>query len=56
MSQTPFTPTITSPFANNVMDINSDPEAKRVALELAQAQEQVRATQEAREKCREEQK
>ena len=56
MSQTPFSPTITAPFTNNVMDINSNPEAKQVALELAQAQERVHAAQEAQEKRQEEPK
>jgi len=50
MSQTPFSPTITAPLADNTMDVDSNPEAKQAALELAEAQEQVRATQEAREK------
>ena len=54
MSQTPFSPTITAPLANNNMDIDSNPEAEQVAMELAQAQEQARAAQEAREKRREE--
>jgi len=36
------------------MDIDSDPEAEQAALELAQAQERVCATQEAREKHQEE--
>src|SRR5882724_5404088 len=53
MSQTPFSPTITAPLADNTMDVDSDLEAEQVALELAQAQERVRATQEAWEKCRE---
>ena len=54
MSQTPFSPTITAPFTDNAMDINSDLEAEQVALELAQAQERVRTTQEDQEKCWEE--
>ena len=36
------------------MDINSDLEAQQAALELEQAQERVRATNKAQEKCREE--
>src|SRR5882724_2723400 len=56
MSQTPFSPTITAPLANNDMDIDSDLETEQAAMELAQAQERVRTTQEAREKCREEQR
>ena len=54
MSQTPFSPTITAPLADNTMDIDSNPEAKQAALELAQAQERVRAAQEAWEKRQEE--
>ena len=56
MSQTPFSPTITAPLSNNDMDIDSDPEAEQAAMELAQAQERVRAAQEAWEKCWEEQR
>ena len=56
MSQTPFSPTITAPLTNNTMDVDSNPEAKQAALELAQAQEWVRAAQEAQEKCQEERK
>ena len=54
MSQTPFSPTITAPFADNALDINSDPEAEQAALELAQAQERVHTANEAWEKCQEE--
>ena len=54
MSQTPFSPTITAPLADNNMDIDSDPEAEQAAMELAQAQERVRAAQEAQEKHQEE--
>ena len=54
MSQTPFSPTITAPFTDNNMDVDSELEAEQAAMELAQAQERVRATQEAREKCLEE--
>src|SRR5882724_6299464 len=44
-------------FANNVpMDVNSDAEAEQAALELAQAQERLRAAKEAREKRQEERK
>src|SRR5882724_7292012 len=54
MSQTPFSPTITAPLTDNNMEVDSDPEAEQAALEPTQAQEWVRATQEAREKHREE--
>src|SRR5882724_3317485 len=54
MSQTPFSPTITAPFADNNMDVDSELEAEQAAMELAQAQERVRATQEAQEKHQEE--
>jgi len=44
-------------FADNVpMDIDSDAEAEQAALELAQAQERLRAAKEAQEKRREERK
>jgi len=56
MSQTPFSPTITAPLTNNTMDVDSNPEAKQAALELAQAQEWVHATNEAQEKHQEERK
>src|SRR5882724_1128570 len=43
------------PITNNVpMDIDSDAEAEQAAMELAQAQEWLRAAKEAREKRREE--
>src|SRR5882724_4106490 len=43
------------PITNNVpMDIDSDAEAEQAAMELAQAQERLRAAKEAREKRREE--
>src|SRR5882724_9364789 len=53
MSHTPFSPTIIAPFADSVMDVNSDLEAEQAALELAQAQEWVCAAQEAQKKRRE---
>ena len=54
MTSTPVFPSIITPIADNIlMDANSDAEAKQVALELAQAQERVCATNEAWEKCRE---
>src|SRR5882724_1908060 len=56
MSQTPFSPTVTAPLADNDMDIDSDPDAKQVARELAQAQERVRMINEAWERRWEEQK
>src|SRR5882724_2866258 len=56
MSQTPFSPTITSPLPDNTMDVDSDLEAKQAALELTQAQEWVHAAQEAWEKHWEERK
>src|SRR5882724_2070289 len=44
-------------FTDNVpMDVDSDAEAEQAALELAQAQEWLRAAKEARKKRREEQK
>ena len=54
MSHTPVSPAITVPFADIVMDVNSNLDAKQAAWELAQAQERVRAAQEAREKRQEE--
>src|SRR5882724_4145199 len=54
MSQTSFSPTIPAPFADNNMDVDSNLEAEQAAMELRQAQEWVRATQEAREKHQEE--
>jgi len=54
MSHTPVSPAITVPFADIVMDVNSNLDAKQAAWELAQAQERVRATQETQEKRREE--
>ena len=56
MSQTPFSPTVTAPLADNNMDVNSDPDAEQVARELVQAQEQVRIINEARERRWEERK
>ena len=54
MSGTPFSPA--APVADNVMDIDSDPDAEQEAQELAQAQERVHIVNEARERRREEQK
>ena len=55
MSQTPVSPTITTPIVDNVqMDINSYSEAEQAAWELAQAQEQVRTANKAWEGHREE--
>src|SRR5882724_11137042 len=54
MSGTPFSPTI--PVADNVMDIDSNLDAEQAARELAQAQEQVRIVNKARERRREERK
>src|SRR5882724_4048408 len=54
MSQTPFSPTITAPLADNDMDIDSDLEAEQAGMELAQAKERVHAAQEAQEKHQEE--
>ena len=54
MSGTPFSPA--APVADNVMDIDSDPDAEQAARELAQAQERVRMVNEARERRQEERK
>jgi len=54
MSGTPFSPA--APVADNVVDVDSDPDAEQAARELAQAQERVRIVNEAREKRREERK
>ena len=57
MSSAPSSSSNIMPTANNVqMDVDSDLEAQKVALELAQAQEWVHTTNEAQERCREEQK
>ena len=57
MTSIPGSPSNASPITDNIqMDVNSDLEAEQAALELAQAQEQVRAIQEAWEKRREERK
>ena len=57
MTSTPISPSNIMPTTDNVqMDIDSDSEAKKVAWELAQAQEWVRTTNEAWEKCWEERK
>ena len=45
-----MSPTPTIPFADNNLDVDSDPEAEQAALELALAQERVRTAQEAQEK------
>ena len=56
MSQTPFSPTVTAPLADNNMDVDSDPDAEQAARELVQSQEWVRIVNEARERCQEERK
>ena len=57
MTSTPVSPSNITPITNNIlMDINSDTEAEQVALELAQAQEQVCTANKAWERCQEEQK
>src|SRR5882724_8092486 len=57
MNSIPNSPSTVVPIADNVpMGVDSDSEAEQAALELAQAQEQVRAANEAQEKHREEQK
>src|SRR5882724_3185556 len=57
MTSTPVSPPNITPITNNIlMDVNSDAEAKQAALELAQAQEQVRAANEDWERCQEERK
>ena len=56
MSQTPFSPTVTAPLANNDIDVDSDLDAEQAARELAQAQERVRIINEAWERHREERK
>src|SRR5882724_3276773 len=56
MSQTPFSPTVTAPLADNDMDVDSDPDAEQAAQDLAQAQERVRIVNEARERRWEERK
>ena len=51
MNSIPNSPSTVIPIANNVpMDVDSDSETEQVALELAQAQEWVHASKEAREK------
>src|SRR5882724_10188914 len=57
MSSALSSPSNIVPIANNVpMDVDSDSEAKQAAQELAQAQEWVRVTNEARERHQEERK
>ena|SRR5882724_11293655 len=57
MSSTPVSPSIITPITNNVlMNADSNVEAEQAALELAQAQEWVHATNEAQEKHQEERK
>ena len=53
----PGSPSTLIPIADNVpMDVDSDAEAEKVALELTQAQEWLNITKEAREKHQEERK
>ena len=52
MNSVPNSPSTVVPIANNVpMDVDSNSEAEQAALELTQAQDQVCAAKEAREKC-----
>ena len=57
MNSIPNSPSTIVPVTDNVpMDMDSNSEAEKAALELTQAQERVHAANEAQEKCQEEQK